>query len=284
MRNLWIGGLALAVGMWWVSTNAMAADDEGIGLYLTPKIGASFDQGKYRGAAAGELSVGTILNEKFDGKTDEVRKYKTTFAAGGALGFDLYPKLCVPVRAEVEYMHMGRTKHGFALSETIDDLPRGHTGQIDANFNSILNMQALMFNAYYDFRNSSIFTPYIGAGLGWGFLRMSGDIAAKASISGPNINESVSASTDFGRHRQTNLAWNIGVGTSVDLGKRVAFDIGYRFVGLGKAHTNNLSISETTQVNIPMLGNQDLSINSSARGEARNVYAHQILAGFRFKF
>lgn len=39
-----------------------------------------------------------------------------------------------------------------------------------------------MLNGYYDFKNSSFFTPYVGAGIGYGKVRYSSDVAGVDSV------------------------------------------------------------------------------------------------------
>ena len=40
-----------------------------------------------------------------------------------------------------------------------------------------------MVNGFYDFKNASLFTPYVGAGVGYGHIRYSSDIAGVDSVS-----------------------------------------------------------------------------------------------------
>lgn len=57
------------------------------------------------------------------------------------------------------------------------------------NFNDIyLNMTTLMLNGYYDFHNSSVVIPFIGAGAGWLHAWYTADFDG-FSISGPSKNE-----------------------------------------------------------------------------------------------
>jgi opacity protein-like surface antigen len=68
-----------------------------------------------------------------------------------------------------------------------------------------LSTTAVMGNVYFDVKNDSMFTPYVGAGLGYGWVRGSG------------VN------------KDSGLAFGANAGVSVDLTSNLAVDVGYRF-------------------------------------------------------
>jgi opacity protein-like surface antigen len=68
-----------------------------------------------------------------------------------------------------------------------------------------LSTTAIMGNVYFDVKNDSMFTPYVGAGLGYGWVNGSGT---------PN---------------KDGLAFGANAGVSVDLTTNLAIDVGYRF-------------------------------------------------------
>jgi opacity protein-like surface antigen len=86
------------------------------------------------------------------------------------------------------------------------------------------NLQTLFFNAYLDFHNDTAFTPYIGAGIGMGFVNSSYD--AKGYVNGQEI------ASGSDSKRNTVLAWNAGLGCSYAFNENVSADLAYRFVGL----------------------------------------------------
>jgi opacity protein-like surface antigen len=69
-----------------------------------------------------------------------------------------------------------------------------------------ISTTAVLGNLYFDWANDTAFTPYVGAGLGYGWVHGSGV-----------------ASDDSG------LAYGLTAGVSVDLTDNVAVDAGYRF-------------------------------------------------------
>ncbi len=135
---------------------------------------------------------------------------------GGALfaGYDFYYKFDVPIRTELEYALRSDWTSGESWS-----VPGGW---IDTDVK--VNVQTLLLNVYYDFRNSTKFTPYIGAGIGLAFTQGYADSDGHGSLSWYNYNDSA--------HR-TDFAWQVGAGVAYAFTDNVSADLGYRYLGLG---------------------------------------------------
>ena len=118
-----------------------------------------------------------------------------------------YSQFGVPVRAEVEYALRGNSEKSWNYSKKLD-------------IKGAWNASTLFLNLYYDFRNSTAFTPYVGAGLGMAFNYANYTFSAR----GLNAN--------FDDHRTT-FAWNVGAGVAYDITDNFAVDLGYRYVNLG---------------------------------------------------
>lgn len=124
------------------------------------------------------------------------------------------------VRAELEY--------GYRSSD--NDV------EMDDSLSSLeIGMKTFLLNAYYDFANDSIFTPYVGAGVG--YTRMSAKFFD--SVEGAMTE----AKTNF------SYAANVGVGIKIDT--KTTLDIGYRYLNAGhfkvdtekmKTHANEVSL------------------------------------------
>jgi opacity protein-like surface antigen len=69
-----------------------------------------------------------------------------------------------------------------------------------------ISTTSVLGNAYFDFANDSMFTPYVGAGIGWGWVDGSG------------------AATD-----DDGLALGAAAGVAVDITNNLAIDAGYRY-------------------------------------------------------
>jgi opacity protein-like surface antigen len=68
-----------------------------------------------------------------------------------------------------------------------------------------ISTTTLLGNAYYDFANESMFTPYVGAGVGYGWVNGKGGASDKSG-----------------------LALGLAAGVAVDLNNNLAVDVGYR--------------------------------------------------------
>lgn len=158
------------------------------------------------------------------------------FTLGGALaaGYDFWPQNMFPLRVEVEFALRGNSEVGWSG-------PRGHA---DGTFNS----STLLANVYYDFHNSTSFTPYVGAGIGMAFNYMGADIGWEGD----------SRSYD---DWSTNLAWQVGAGVAYSFNENVAVDVAYRYLDLGYTE-----------------------VSTSYGSVGIRPYNHEIMLGLRFGF
>lgn len=132
------------------------------------------------------------------------------FTVGGAVaaGFDFYPQFGAPLRAELEFALRGNTEKSWS-------------GAAFEDVKGKWNNTTLFANVFWDFHNSTAFTPYVGAGLGLAFNYTGYDIK---KTNGDRF------SAD---ERHTNFAWNAGAGVAYNFNENFAIDASYRFVGLG---------------------------------------------------
>lgn len=180
------------------ASSAIAADN---GLYLGLKFIDSI-------FSTGSLSTGNVDNE-FD-----VSDYTQNTVGGGVfVGYDFYPAYQVPLRTEIEYAIRTHANTSWNDIYGVGATVQGEWG-----------LQTLFLNAYWDFHNDSAFTPYIGAGVGLGFL------SSKYEYEAFGFSKST---TDL----QTVFAWNAGVGCSYAITDNLSADLAYRFVGLGYSET-----------------------------------------------
>lgn len=107
-------------------------------------------------------------------------------------------------------------------SNTISDL-RIDGDNVEASGRNEVRLLTLMLNGYYDFKNSSNFTPYITAGLGLGNMDMDG-----AEGGGDPVSE-----------------YQIGVGCAINMG-RMEIDAKYRYLATTKAEFGASTMDYTT--------------------------------------
>ena len=143
----------------------------------------------------------------------------------------------------------------------------GYTFRIKTPYNqkfaTKLSVYSAMLNLYYDFNTGTKFTPYVGAGLGYAYLKNKTKVTGPAG-SGAYINQGSSE----GDH---NIAYNISAGVSYALNDKVSFDAGYRYSDYGK-------VKETTVQSAT--GLKALTVNTGHY----DVTAHEFLLGLRYAF
>jgi opacity protein-like surface antigen len=69
-----------------------------------------------------------------------------------------------------------------------------------------IDMTTVLGNMYFDWANDSVVTPYIGAGLGYGWVNGDGGVADESGV-----------------------AFGLAAGVAIDLTENVALDVGYKY-------------------------------------------------------
>ena len=232
-------GLLVLSGLVIIGSPALAAEQ--LGVYVAPKFVyglTQMDSVKARadvGGDSGSLRIG----DKTDG----------TFGGSLAIGYDFGKRSGIPMRAELEYAGLSEAE----AKKTFRDGGDRHTVK------QTFNIQTLFVNAYWDIDTGTKFTPYLGAGLGLGFIR------TKLKYNGEDAAYTWGGST--GSKTVTNFAWNVGLGVGYDITDNWTVDAGYRFVGLGSVKTKTYNGSEF-----------------SAHGKTGDLYQHQFALGVRYTF
>ncbi len=99
-----------------------------------------------------------------------------------------------------------------------------NTDQKTKNYTAFLN-------GYYDLNNSSIFTPYVTAGLG-----IARNDAGGAKTSDGDV---------YKGKTNNNFAWNAGFGSKMKMSDQFDLDLGYRYTSLGKVSFNDAAAMDT---------------------------------------
>ncbi|MBD9465672.1 outer membrane protein [Pseudomonas sp. Pdm06] len=140
------------------------------------------------------------------------------FATGLALGW----RFPVGLRPEVELSYRRNT-----LTQFNHRVYEGG-GSIDGKGKE--QATSLMANLWYDVTNLpaplSRFTPYVGGGLGYAVLTITGLEAG---------------GVEFGdTHRDTVSAWQLGTGVAYELSEHWSMSLDYRYFKTGEAHFGNI--------------------------------------------
>jgi opacity protein-like surface antigen len=168
---------------------------------------------------------------------------------GGTLGYGLdFAKKGINVRTELEL--------GFSSKASYNESYSDEDGKNDVSLK--FEKQYLLLNGYYDFRNSTPFTPFIGAGIGLARVKASLGLGYADSEGSFSLSQSKS---------KVNFVYQVGAGASYEASENISLDLGYRFVDYGsvKQHAGY----------IPGV------LETSTKVKARE---HQFYAGVRYTF
>lgn len=198
----------------------MASAQEINSVYVTPKLFYSHQMGDM---APSQWSQGIWSAGVLGGKETD-----NNFGLGLSVGMDMGYYYDLPMRLELEYVYRGKAEFGQGPS-TVWSGGQAFT----ASHSFDVTAHSLMANAFYDFNNDSVFTPYIGAGLGFAYL----DTTYRAGIANGLSGSVASTSNNW------NFAWNVGAGVAYHINDAVALDLGYRYVDLGTVETGTTTVS-----------------------------------------
>lgn len=158
------------------------------GFYVSGNIGLAM-------ANDSELTDSTVPGTTVDTEFDSGLSF------GAALGYDFKP---FRVEGEISYQQ-----------NDIDNIGAG-----DVFFEPTGDAVVLSFlmNGYYDFINSSAFTPYVSAGLGVAQIEFNNLNISALGFSGSNDEDTV-------------FAYQVGVGVGYAITEKVTIDLKYRYFG-----------------------------------------------------
>jgi len=215
--------LTIIVALLFTFTGFAFADQGG--FYGSIKVGGSYlDADKSTSGNA----TGTSSSSKFD---------KEAGTIGFAAGYD-WMGYEYPIRTEIEYMYTGDFKYKYSDS--------------NSSLTDTISLQTVMLNVYWDFYNSTDFTPFINGGVGVAW-----------------VEESFSTSTisDPGSKTSTNLAFNLGAGVGWSITESIILDLAYRYdyYGDGEKVTGT-----STDVNV--------------ESQVKDIGTHKVLLGLRYQF
>jgi len=143
-----------------------------------------------------------------------------------------------------------------------DSYPAGATFPAGTNeYTADVKSWLGLANVYWDIYNWCGITPYVGAGIGW----------ATISVEGlKDINNVTSASWYGADKTQTNFAWALYAGASIDVSPQVALDLSYRYADLGSAKSGVVTNAVTG--------------DSYSGVQIKDITSNDFLFGVRYKF
>lgn len=134
-----------------------------------------------------------------------------------------------------------------------------------ADANSTLKQKignySVFFNAYLDMPNTTNFTPYLTAGIGYAY-NDAGNLERRSRTSNTLNADNHGAKTH-------NFAWNVGTGTTFRVTDTIDLDLSYKYLSLGKVKTNQTTTYGGASV-IP--------------GASKQLRLHQVMLNLIYKF
>lgn len=202
---------------------AAHANGDKTGLYLNGKAGISVMQlsGQKLSYQDNEYPED---NERYSGGSDN----KAVFGGGIALGYDFSQQYDLPVRAEIEFSARGKSHSEYNLDQYSEG---DYSDSYDAK--NQIQLNTVMLNAYYDFKNHTAFTPFVSAGLGYARVHQKTTLVDTWSDSSYSDRDSESRSAT-----SNNLAWSLGVGVKYELNSDFSMDLSYRWLDAGKSEVS----------------------------------------------
>lgn len=250
--------LLLALGV-----NANAADiydyESGLkGGYDVPPPPPPSNRGIYLKGFIGQANpdVGNIHTEAYDTNTFSVYHKDIKSSPLFGIGIGWQRNHWLRFDGTFEY-------RGDAVFAAQDSYPGGvgfgaGTNEYQADVKSWLGLA----NVYWDIYNWCGITPYVGAGIGW----------ATISVEGLRDINTVQGATFYAADKtQTNFAWALYAGASIDVSPQVALDLSYRYADLGNAKTG--------------IASDPTGVSPSYSGvNIRDITSNDFLLGVRYKF
>lgn len=180
--------------------------------------------------------------------------FDASFFIAGGVGYRVNDWFRVDVTGEYRFES---DFHG------LDNIDVGSDGSIDQTnqFTGTKEEAVFLFNAYYDLPSWGKMTPYIGAGVGASWIKLS-DFTDTNPLGISGFSDDVDS---------WNLAWAAYAGLSFDITEQLVFDVGYRFLYLGSVDTDDLLDA----------GGGNATYNPF---EFNDIYSHDIKVGLRYAF
>jgi len=193
-------------------------------LYIAGKIGVS-------AMAANDIAnTSQIAPGQTAASLTKTDSHDTVVPVGAAIGYN-WRKHGVALRTEFEYLN--RAGFGYISNPmfTNSGTPIGLTSKIGG--------QTLLVNVYYDFKNATLFTPFVGGGVGWAINK-----------STTTLNRVGTPIFDTFTETQTKFAWNIGTGVALHITEIMIVELSYRYTDFGGAVWGNTSAIELSTTSL----------------------------------
>ncbi len=209
---------------------------------------------------------------------------KTDVSGFGGLGFGYAFSNGIRVDLTADYtLPYQITGFGSRASSTSSSVP--------TVFETKIQSATVMANGYYDIGTWSNITPYLGAGVGVSWTRVTDsfldpDIAIElAKVQGLTVH------MDGANNRQAdydsyNFAWALMAGAAIRLSDHFDVDVGYRYLNTGTTRSGGTMATDPRATLTGGVANPDQGQTKSLNNYTRILDSgeHQMRIGIRYKF
>jgi len=163
------------------------------GLLLSVSASTAMAAGPYVSGSGGVCIVHDQDLKRSSGATDTA-KLKAGYGINASVGYNFDP-----IRVEFEFGYKKADVDSFTSA-----------GVTSPSLGSDLTIMSYMVDAYYDFKNSTQFTPFVGAGVG----------VLNGEFKDPGF-----------KSNDNKVGYQFVVGAAYNVNKNIALDLSYRFQG-----------------------------------------------------
>lgn len=226
MKKIILGALLLTTAPL-ISTTASANS----GMYVSGGVGSSFIKAKDQNRTWFADQESPEVNINFGSSS------KAVFSGDVAVGYDFNNNFNIPVRTELAFTARGSMDKNTSGRDISFGANQSYKGAMQ---DTKVRMNTLMVNGYYDFHNSTAFTPYVMAGIGVAFNKL----------------EETMVSSEEGRSDETlskskaNFAWSVGTGVNYAITDNLSADFGVRYIGAGKVTATSDQNDQSTSAKL----------------------------------
>jgi opacity protein-like surface antigen len=208
-------------------------------------------RGDFAAGFGGSPSVnvlGSNLTETiFGGNSQWSESFEPSFTGGVGVGYVWSPHWRTDFTVDIHsIMHTEQSGSGTIAGDFVSSQDK-----------TKMMSTILLFNAYYDFRTGSPWTPYLGGGLGFTVNQLTQTSSVSDGVLGGELSD-----------RSTNVAFAAAamVGVTYDVSSFFALDVNYRFLHIGGS-----DVTLSDDLGVPLYTTSIGDLNE-----------HQIRAGMRF--
>lgn len=243
-----------------VATGARAAD---MPVYYEPEPQQEYSSWYLRGDIGATFQISDDLDSPY---FDEIAaagdtlylfdsEWAPSWFLGAGVGYRINENFRVDVTGE------WRFDSDFSANDAYDT---DSDGDIDGtnDYDGKKEEAVFLLNAYYDFESYGIITPYVGAGVGAAWIKIS-DFTDTNDMTG---GFGLSGSTET-----WNFAAALYAGASIELKENLMLDVGYRFLYMGDAETEDLLTAGGVNIE-----NNPFNFD--------NIMSHDLKVGLRYAF